>query len=296
MGRHCAIERLGNASRYACEGVAVTSQWDGIAYRVLVWLGIKESDDRFRYRSLARDIESIGRSDVIHPAIQIVPEPLPYLLSDLLFVVHCPCEKDCKSGCLRSFDPFRMVVWYIGCLFRLVKNLFFCGKCETYGADTHCRTISPSVVWLRIMTMEPLNKWTSISSTGITQANLPDRFDIWTTSKNRIGNGNSQDAVVREPAAGIEERKVFRLDGAVLINWANDISGDRSDHIFFSSVERWSHRQQGNKASVKAKFNKKICLKTTFFPSFEDLRKMAIEKYPGYEHIRSRTTLISFCL
>ena len=61
---------------------------------------------------------------------------------------------------------------------------------------------------------------------------------IGTTGKNRIGNGNRQDAVVREPAAGIEKRKVFRFDGAVLVNRANDISGDRSDHVFFSSVER----------------------------------------------------------
>ena len=34
----------------------------------------------------------------------------------------------------------------------------------------------------------------------------------------RLGNGNSQDGVVREPTAGIEERKVFRLYRVVLIN------------------------------------------------------------------------------
>ena len=56
-----AVERFGNPTRDAREGVTVASEGNGIAYRVLVGIGIQESDDGFRYRSLTGYVEGIDK-------------------------------------------------------------------------------------------------------------------------------------------------------------------------------------------------------------------------------------------
>src|SRR5687768_8184274 len=80
--RHRTVVRLGYAARDAAHGVAVSTERNRLADRVLYALGLEEGDDRFGHRRLAGNLEAIAWADLLEGAVEVVAEAARDLLAD----------------------------------------------------------------------------------------------------------------------------------------------------------------------------------------------------------------------
>ena len=76
-----------------------------------------------------------------------------------------------------------------------------------------------------------------------------------------VSQGDREHRVVGEPAAGVEEREIGRLDGEGLVDRADDVPGDRSEHRgfpLFPTVNAFGGPSEGSPTWIN--FTKVACL------------------------------------
>ena len=119
----------------------------------------------------------------------------------------------------------------VGSLLSFAEHFVFCVEGKADRTDTHGRAIAPAVVWLRMVGVKPVDKRPAVFRSWIASANLAHLLLVRIAREDRIGHCNGQDSVVCESTPRMEEREILGLDLVLLIDRADDVSGNCSNHI-----------------------------------------------------------------
>ena len=109
--------------------------------------------------------------------------------------------------------------------------------------------------------MRPLVERAAVASVWVSPVVLLQKPDEGGTVHQAVSQGDREHRVVSEPAAGVEEREIGRLDGEGLVDRADDVPGDRSEHRGFPllpTVNAFSGPLEGSPYWVN--FTKVACL------------------------------------
>jgi hypothetical protein len=60
---------------------------------------------------------------------------------------------------------------------------------------------------------------------------IPEYIAVASAVEQHIGDGDSQDGIVRKVTAPIEKRKLFSFDRVPLVNRANDVTRNGAYHV-----------------------------------------------------------------
>ena len=165
--RRKPIVSLGNASGNTSRGIRIATDGDGVPHGIFKIRRFQESDHGLRHGALASHIHTVGRTNFLQCAGEIVAELLLDVLLDRLFGFSYPSKIDGACHRLCAFDTFGVIMRN---LCRPTSN-FSCALDRVvkpaYRRYPHRRTVAETAIRFRYLLLEPLTKFAPVSCFGI---------------------------------------------------------------------------------------------------------------------------------
>src|SRR5262245_24199013 len=105
------------------------------------------------------------------------------------------------------------------------------GHRENHRAESHGRTVSQTVVRLPRTRLYPVPKPRPVASVGVLPRVFVELVDVGGICEEAIGDCDSQDAVIGEPASFDKEGKVHGLLLKELMHRTDNVASYRTEHL-----------------------------------------------------------------
>ena len=158
-----AIVRFCHTATNRSNGIAVTTDRDGVSNGIFKSAGLEEGHQCLRDSILAGFAELVGCPDSIQREVHRIIV-LVDTISNLQNAATSPRHVDSNSGRLCTFESFWVVMCYLGDLL---------GKHLSLGEAIGCKdssTFSKTVIWLWIVGKHPLAEFSTVSAIWVVSA------------------------------------------------------------------------------------------------------------------------------
>ena len=213
-----AEQGFGDPAGDAGERIGIAADGDGIANGVLETSGLQRTDDGWRHRPPAGDIERVLRPDTVHVLTEGVFEPLLTGLSDLVAVSPLEGQPDRHGDRLSPGDSFRMVVGHDGGSLGQEHRRFDFHDSVGDWTDPHGRSITPATVWPHAVGEGPAEKHASVPNLWIAMNPGPKMVGEVAGGKEAVCYRYGAYGVIGERCPFCEQREVLRLDVVVFVD------------------------------------------------------------------------------
>ena len=233
--RYIAIEGFREGAGHTALGVCIATERDRFADGAFVGVRLEERDNGFRDRTLAGNVELVGRADVIEGAVKVIPERVRDVLLDEVLIVAGAGQVHARRDGLRALDALRVVVGHVRGQLRHVQRLAE-GRVEpAHRGHAHAGTVAVAVVGFRFRVIQPVVERAAVAGVVVLAAEALHFFDdgaadgvivLSVRVHEGLRNGQGHDRVVRGTGVLVEQLEVIVLGGVEFVVGTDDVPED----------------------------------------------------------------------